>query len=202
MLFIDYLLGNEDRHLNNFGVIRDAKTLKFLRVAPIYDTGSCLGYDLTDDELNRLYSIEWKPFMTQHIRNQLDLIDDFSWLDKDILKSIPREIDNLLKKYETYISPSRRNAINSFISRRINNIFNYLKVNERVDDALSLNSLSILEEEIIKYIKRNGKLVDLDPLIKKTGNAYITIYRAVSRLTKAGLIKRVGARKTGYWILP
>ena len=50
MLFIDYLLGNNDRHLNNFGVIRDAKTLEFLRSAPIYDTGSCLGYDLTDDE--------------------------------------------------------------------------------------------------------------------------------------------------------
>ena len=198
MLFIDYLLGNEDRHLNNFGVIRDAKTLKFLRVAPIYDTGSCLGYNLTDEELNRLYHVEWKPFMSQHVTTQLQLIDDFSWLDIDALKTIPNEINALLDKYDAYISQSRKEAIKKFITKRINNVLHYLDI----DEVLSFNSLSILEEEIINYIKKKGKLVDLDPLIKKTGNAYITIYRAVSRLTKAGLIKRVGARKTGYWILP
>ena len=166
MLFIDYLLGNTDRHLNNFGVIRDAKTLKFLRVAPIYDTGSCLGYNLKDDELAHLYHIE------------------------------------LLKKYETYISPSRRRAINTFLTNRINNILSYIKSNDRIDEKMIVNSLPILEEEILEYVEKKGKLVDLNPLIKKTGKAYITIYRAVSSLTYEGYLIRVGSRKTGYWTLP
>lgn len=201
MLFIDYLLGNEDRHLNNFGVIRDAKTLRFLRVAPIYDTGSCLGYNLTDNELNRLYHVEWKPFMSQHVRSQLELINDYSWVDIDVLKSIPKEIDNLLDKYEVYISPSRKEAINKFVTRRISTILYHLDVDDKLEDLAMLNSLSVLEEHIILYIKKKGKLTDLNPLIKKTGNSYITIYRAISKLTKNGLLKRVGSRKTGYWIL-
>ena len=123
---------------------------------------------------------------------------DFSWLDVDVLKTIPNEINALLDKFDAYISQSRKEAIIKIITKRINNVLHYLDI----DEVLSFNSLSILEEEKINYIKKKGKLVDLDPLIKKTGNAYITIYRTVSRLTKAGLIKRVGARKTGYWILP
>ena len=140
--------------------------------------------------------------MTQNIRTQLELINDYSWLDINVLKSIPKEIDNILSNYEAYISPSRKEAIIRFITRRINNILSYINNDDRLDDFIIFNSLTILEEEIILYIKRKGKLVDLDPLIKKTGNAYITIYRAVSNLTKAGLLRRVGSRKTGYWILP
>lgn len=42
MLVLDYLMMNEDRHLRNFGVIRDVETLAWLKVAPIYDTGQSL----------------------------------------------------------------------------------------------------------------------------------------------------------------
>ena len=45
MLVLDYLIANEDRHLNNFGLIRNAETLKWLGFAPIFDSGSSLGYD-------------------------------------------------------------------------------------------------------------------------------------------------------------
>lgn len=202
MLFIDYLLGNEDRHLNNFGVIRDAKTLKFLRVAPIYDTGSCLGYNLKDEALTHSYHVEWKPFMSQQVRSQLELINDFSWLNIKVLKTIPHEVDDLLTKYGTYVSPNRRKAINRFLVGRINNILSYIDSTERVDEVLELHSLPLLEEEILEYVEKKGKLVDLDPLIKRTGKAYITIYRAVSSLTFEGYLIRVGSRKTGYWTLP
>ena len=37
MYVLDYLIMNEDRHLNNFGVIRDVNTLEWLDVAPIFD---------------------------------------------------------------------------------------------------------------------------------------------------------------------
>ena len=42
MLLIDYVLGNEDRHWGNFGILRNIKTLDFVDVAPIFDYGNAL----------------------------------------------------------------------------------------------------------------------------------------------------------------
>ena len=200
MLLVDYILGNTDRHFNNFGVIRDAKTLEFLRMAPIYDTGSCLGYDLNDEELNKSLNCDWKPFQSQKIKTQLDLIDDYSWLDFNALKIVPREIYKSLESFSKYISPSRRNLIVDYVVRKINYLYNQLGISEQI--KFNSEELSILEKMIIDYLKNhNGELLELDSLMKETGNAYITIYRAISKLVEKGLIKRVGSRKTGYWVL-
>ena len=45
MITVDYLLVNEDRHQNNFGVIRNAETLEYLGPAPLYDSGTSLWSD-------------------------------------------------------------------------------------------------------------------------------------------------------------
>lgn len=42
MLVLDYIMLNEDRHLRNFGIIRNVETLEWIKVAPIYDTGQSL----------------------------------------------------------------------------------------------------------------------------------------------------------------
>ncbi|MEG0330589.1 MAG: HipA domain-containing protein [Longicatena sp.] len=42
MLVVDYIMINEDRHLRNFGIIRNVETLEWIKVAPIYDTGQSL----------------------------------------------------------------------------------------------------------------------------------------------------------------
>jgi hypothetical protein len=42
---VDSLLANRDRHLNNFGFLRDADTLNWLRPSPIFDSGECLWKD-------------------------------------------------------------------------------------------------------------------------------------------------------------
>ena len=52
MFILDYLLLNEDRHLNNFGIIRDVNTLKWIDLAPIFDNGQSLNIlDYTDEEI-------------------------------------------------------------------------------------------------------------------------------------------------------
>jgi len=38
-IMTDFILTNKDRHLNNIAVLRDAESLQFLRMAPIFDTG-------------------------------------------------------------------------------------------------------------------------------------------------------------------
>ena len=50
MYILDFLIMNEDRHLNNFGIIRDVNTLKWLDVAPIFDNGQSLNIEYYDDD--------------------------------------------------------------------------------------------------------------------------------------------------------
>ena len=44
-ILTDFVLTNTDRHLNNFGVLRDSRTLKFVRMAPIFDSGNSMFWD-------------------------------------------------------------------------------------------------------------------------------------------------------------
>ena len=41
----DFALTNTDRHLNNFGILRDSRTLQFVRMAPIFDSGNSMFWD-------------------------------------------------------------------------------------------------------------------------------------------------------------
>ena len=49
MYILDFLIMNEDRQLNNFGIIRDVNTLKWLDVAPIFDNGMALNIPYYDE---------------------------------------------------------------------------------------------------------------------------------------------------------
>lgn len=45
-ILTDFVLTNVDRNYENFGVLRDTDTLRFVRLAPIFDSGSSMFYDL------------------------------------------------------------------------------------------------------------------------------------------------------------
>jgi hypothetical protein len=45
MLAIDFFIGNEDRHRGNFGILRNADTLDWVKIAPLFDNGNSLFYD-------------------------------------------------------------------------------------------------------------------------------------------------------------
>lgn len=44
-ILTDFVMTNTDRHLNNFGVLRDSRTLKFVQMAPIFDSGNSMFWD-------------------------------------------------------------------------------------------------------------------------------------------------------------
>ena len=54
----DYILSNVDRHMDNIGILRDAESLKFIRMAPIFDTGRAFGgrgvTPYTDEEIDAI----------------------------------------------------------------------------------------------------------------------------------------------------
>ena len=42
---MDFIMSNKDRHLNNFGLLRDSNTLEYIGFAPIFDSGNSMLYD-------------------------------------------------------------------------------------------------------------------------------------------------------------
>ena len=85
MIVLDYLIANEDRHQNNFGLLRSADTLEWLGAAPIFDSGSSLGYDKLTPQILSARAIECKPFKKTH-HEQLKLVTSFGWIDFDRLR--------------------------------------------------------------------------------------------------------------------
>ncbi len=57
-IMTDFLLSGYDRHLTNIALLRDADTLQFTRMAPIFDSGGCLyagiAFPNSESELLRL----------------------------------------------------------------------------------------------------------------------------------------------------
>ena len=95
MIVTDDLLGNTDRHLRNFGLIRNTETLEY-RAAPLFDTGNCL---LNDKPASALeagdLSFTTKPFANDP-NQQLRLVNDYSWLDMDTLEGFADEACSIL----------------------------------------------------------------------------------------------------------
>ena len=124
MYIIDYLIMNEDRHLNNFGIIRDVNTLKWLDVAPIFDNGQSLNIAYYDNEEmhisgeGRLF-YEVKPF-----DEIIKVVKDIKRIDLSKLDGIVEWFDELLHKYQhlTNFSDTRINRLCILLNRQINKL--------------------------------------------------------------------------------
>ena len=120
MIVLVYIIANEDRHFNNFGVIRHAETLEWLGFAPIYDSGSSLGYDKMPAQMRSEKEVVCKPFKNHH-SEQLKLISDFSWIDFDSLSDIGELITDVLSAEgaKDYMDENRIRTIAGAAQRRI-----------------------------------------------------------------------------------
>lgn len=124
MYILDFLIMNEDRHLNNFGIIRDVNTLKWLDVAPIFDNGQSLKIEYYDEqELHisgegRLF-YEVKPF-----NEIIKVVQDIKRIDISKLDGIVEWFDELLHKYQhlTKFSDTRINRLCIILNRQINKL--------------------------------------------------------------------------------
>ena len=84
-ILTDFVLTNTDRHLNNFGVLRDSRTLKFVRMAPIFDSGNAMVWesprlpersDCTENTVNsfRKTEMELLKLVTDRSRVHMELL--------------------------------------------------------------------------------------------------------------------------------
>ena len=136
MLVLDYIIANEDRHLNNFGLVRDAETLEWIGFAPIYDSGSSLGYDKLPSQIRMQADITCKPFKKTHTE-QLKLVSDFSWIDFEKLADIEDVIREILSVDEAkeLIDERRIEAIAESIRNRIETLQGMAMTHTPVEDT-------------------------------------------------------------------
>ena len=133
MIVLDYLILNEDRHQSNFGLIRDANTLEWIGAAPIFDSGSSLGYDKLAGIILSGRGIECKPFKKTH-KEQLKLVSSFDWVDFDRLAGSRQEIQDVLEQAGEFVDAARRNAILSTYDERLENLMALSAVQAQTDD--------------------------------------------------------------------
>lgn len=129
MITLDYLVVNQDRHFNNFGVIRDVNTLKILGHAPIFDTGTSLWNGIATRLIKSTIQNESKPFKQYH-EEQIKLInisEKFSLLNSEYLLN---EFNKLLAS-SIYIEDYRRKILVSSFEGRLN------LLNKRVERGMN-----------------------------------------------------------------
>ena len=124
MYILDFLIMNEDRHLNNFGIIRNVDTLKWISCAPIYDNGQSLNIEYYDEEEIAIsgegrFFYEVKPF-----DEIIKVVKDIKRIDVNQLDGLVEWFDNLLHEYQsvTKFSNSRINMLCILLNRQINKL--------------------------------------------------------------------------------
>ena len=118
MLVLDYLIANEDRRFNNFGLLRSPDTLEWLGPARMYDSGSSLGYDKLTPQIRSGRNISCKPFKKTH-QDQLRLVTSFDWLDLSKLDSVDQDIRVVFAGAEEFIDKERVEAIVASVNQRV-----------------------------------------------------------------------------------
>ena len=94
MIVADFILANQDRHTQNFGLIRESSTLKFVSFAPIFDTGNSLLFNSIDFD-SRYYTDYSKPFANRQYL-QIKFVKDFSWFDYHALDEFDKNVEEIL----------------------------------------------------------------------------------------------------------
>ena len=106
VVVIDYLINNNDRNEDNWGVIKNVKDNSY-KLAPIYDCGNCF-YSKTDDERISLIMLDEKKMTDSAINcitayeddggNNIHFLDLLNSNNKDLLNSIEKVLGILKNK--------------------------------------------------------------------------------------------------------
>ena len=110
MIFADHVLGNDDRHLGNFGFLRDVRTGVIKGFAPLFDSGSSYGiingkqnsskfFHDREKEVIRKYAGTFDPRKIMDHNEAYSLIDTYPEITKrqrDALKEFLLDMEQVL----------------------------------------------------------------------------------------------------------
>ena len=124
MYILDFLIMNEDRHLNNFGIIRDVNTLEWLDVAPIFDNGQSLNIEYYDDNEVHIAGTGRLFYEVKSFDEIIKVVKDLKRIDISKLDGIVEWFDDLLHQYQdlTKMSDGRIEKLCVLLNRQINKL--------------------------------------------------------------------------------
>lgn len=126
MFLVDYILMNTDRHMKNFGVIRNVNTLKWERCTPIFDTGQSMQCDRIVANMN--FVTGTGKFFSNTNKKYDDILKtvlpDVGKIDVSLLDGLADAYEKLLKEYQnkTDMSDNRIAALYQGLKYRINKL--------------------------------------------------------------------------------
>lgn len=141
MFIADSFVGNFDRHNGNWGFLID-ESRKEVEIAPIYDCGSCLYPQLTDEKIKEIINNEDEinarvyTFPTSSIKENDIKINYFNYIsslkneecNKALQRIVPlinlEKINKIIDNIET-ISNIRKEFYKKMLKERYNKILNY-----------------------------------------------------------------------------
>lgn len=138
MIVLDYIIANEDRHLNNFGAVRNAENLEWIGMAPVYDSGSSLGYDKMPGQIRLEKEVVCKPFKKHHLE-QLKLVSSLEWIDFDKLDDVKEMIADALSAEGAgdYIDKNRICAVADSVQRQIDRLMQIAMIRQVTGDGVT-----------------------------------------------------------------
>ncbi|MDD2504044.1 MAG: HipA domain-containing protein [Clostridia bacterium] len=149
MFIVDALLGNFDRHNGNWGLLIDEK-LKTVEIAPVYDCGSCLYPQLSEEGMQKVLDSDDEI-------NQRIYVFPASSIEEDGKKI----------SYFDFISSLKEPECNKAL-RRISKRVDMDKINELIDEV---STLLPIQKDFYKVMitERKKKILDysMDLLMKQ-----------------------------------
>lgn len=149
MIVFDYIVCNPERNLSNFGFLRDSNNFKSLGLAPLYGNSQCLWMNWEKNGVNQMDDA--KPFDITH-EKQIELVDDFSWIDFDNLYNVEIEIKQILRQGK--IQADIQEKICMELQRRINKLSQLSQVKQK-------NTIN--NKKIIQNTKPDRKIILSQP---------------------------------------
>ena len=157
MFLVDYIVMNYDRHMKNYGVIRNVETGKWEKLTPIFDTGESLNCNKLTNEIN-FFRGQGK-FFTNTEKDFFEYLDeiDLSKVDLSKLKDIPDIYKEKLIETKEYtdITIDRINKLVNGLEKRINDLSEYKKRNYKKEISAPK---SIVWEDENNFINSSGQL--------------------------------------------
>lgn len=118
MLVVDFLIANVDRHWNNFGVLRNADTLEWIGMAPIFDCGSSMWSEQPTGRIDvEDLATPSKPFQKNH-KDQIRLVKDLSWIQWNRLKEM-EELCAKVFSWNPFMDDFRREKLRRALAGRV-----------------------------------------------------------------------------------
>ena len=146
----DFLFTNLDRHMNNISILRNSDTLEILGLAPIYDTGNSMFYNIPTNELGniKLGQDKTHSFVTSKENRLLKYVANRKIVNIDKINA-----DFSIYEKDTYNNKQRISLLKEKFERKIDLLLSFQKGNNIWEDNYNKT-----------YIQNNNSTIDTNEI--------------------------------------